>query len=66
MLTNAMLVKIYGAVNDGQKRYSPAQCIGCENHEIVGRPDPAHVSTSYIERANLTIPCGWACAGSRA
>jgi IS1 family transposase len=54
----AMLVKIYGAVNDGEKRYSPAQCIGCEKHEIVSYPDPAHVSTSYIERANLTMRMG--------
>jgi IS1 family transposase len=54
----AMLVKIYGAVNDGEKRYSPAQCIGCEKHDIVGYPDPAHVSTSYIERANLTMRMG--------
>jgi IS1 family transposase len=54
----AMLVKIYGAVNDGEKRYSPAQCIGCEKHEVVGYPDPAHVSTSYIERANLTMRMG--------
>jgi IS1 family transposase len=54
----AMLVKIYGAVNDGEKRYSPAQCIGSEKHAIVGYPDPAHVSTSYIERANLTMRMG--------
>ena len=54
----AMLVKVYGAVNDGEKRYSPAQCIGSEKHAIVGYPDPAHVSTSYIERANLTMRMG--------
>jgi IS1 family transposase len=54
----AMLVKVYGAVNDGEKRYSPAVCIGSEKHAIVGYPDPAHVSTSYIERANLTMRMG--------
>ena len=54
----AMLVKVYGAVNDGEKRYSPAQCLGAEKHAIVGCPDPAHVSTSYIERANLTMRMG--------
>lgn len=51
----AQLVKIYGESSDGQKRYRPAECIGCEKHEIVGYPDPAHVSTSYVERQNLTM-----------
>lgn len=51
----AQLVKIYGDTSEGQKRYSPAECLGCEKKEIVGYPDPAHVSTSYIERQNLTM-----------
>ena len=51
----AMIVKHYGADPEPQKRYSPAQCIGAERRAIQGRPDPAHVSTSYVERANLTI-----------
>src|ERR1017187_3378374 len=51
----AMLVKIYGAPNDGETRYSPAQCLGCESHAITGNPDPKHISTSYIERQNLTV-----------
>lgn len=51
----AMLVKIYNQTSEGQKRYSPAQCIGCKREEIVGNPDPDHISTSYIERANLTM-----------
>lgn len=52
----AMLVKIYGEIDtEGQRRYSPAMCIGCETHGISGMPDPAHVSTSYVERQNLTM-----------
>ncbi len=51
----AQLVKLYGETSEGQKRYSPAECIGCESKAIVGYPDPEHVSTSYIERANLTM-----------
>ena len=51
----AQLVKIYGDTSEGQKRYSPADCLGCERKAIVGDPDPKHVSTSYIERQNLTM-----------
>jgi IS1 family transposase len=52
----AMLIKIYGASPDGAKgRYSPAECIGAEKHRITGNPDKRHVSTSYSERANLTM-----------
>ncbi len=50
----AQLVKIYGTIDsEGQRRYSPATCIGCETHTVTGNPD--HVSTSYVERANLTM-----------
>jgi IS1 family transposase len=51
----AMLVKVYGADVDGHKRYSPAVCISCESHAVTGTPDPDHVSTSYVERQNLTM-----------
>jgi IS1 family transposase len=52
----AMLVKIYGASSDSAKgRYSPAECIGARKDRIEGKPDMAHVSTSYSERANLTM-----------
>jgi IS1 family transposase len=51
----AMLVKIYGADPAGEKRYSPAECIGAVKHRIEGNPDPKHVSTSYAERQNLTL-----------
>jgi hypothetical protein len=53
-----VLVKVYATASDGEKGYSPAVCIACEKHAIVGYPDPAHVSTSYIERANLTMRMG--------
>ncbi len=52
----AMLQKIYGAPSDEeQRRYSPAKCIGCEMKTVLGYPDPEHVSTSYVERQNLTL-----------
>jgi len=51
----AMLVKIYGETSEGQKRYSPAECVGCKQRRIKGRPDPEHISTSYVERQNLTV-----------
>jgi IS1 family transposase len=51
----AMLVKVYGNDPEGHKRYSPATCIGCERLRMVGGPDPRYISTSYIERQNLTM-----------
>src|SRR5439155_7370393 len=51
----AMLNKIYRSASDGQTRYSPAKCIGCVPQDIAGEPDPKHVSTSYVERQNLTM-----------
>lgn len=50
----AMLNKIYAASQE-ETRYSPAVCIGCEKKAIIGEPDAKHVSTSYIERHNLTL-----------
>ena len=51
----AMLHKIYGASGEPETRYSPATCIGCEMKTISGVPDPKHVSTSFVERQNLTM-----------
>ena len=52
----AMLVKQYGECYEGgEVRYSPAVCTGAKKEAITGNPDPAHVSTSYVERQNLTM-----------
>ena len=53
-----MLMKLYGMSDDAEKRYSPAKCIGSRKEIINGKPDPKHISTSYIERSNLTIRMG--------
>lgn len=54
----AMLVKVYGPAPEGQRRYSPAECIGAVKHRVEGNPDPKYVSTSYSERQNLNIRMG--------
>jgi IS1 family transposase len=53
----AMLVKLYGepAQTTPERKYSPAECTGTRTVAIAGNPDPAHISTSYAERANLTM-----------
>src|SRR5271168_650628 len=50
----AMLVKVYGNEAANEARYSPAECIDCKQIGIAGHPDPRHVSTSFVERQNLT------------
>lgn len=53
----AMLIKLYGEApgNGPERRYSPAQCIGAEKRRVVGNPVVGDVSTSYVERQNLTM-----------
>ena len=57
----AQLVKLYGEPS-GQKgherKYSPAECTGIQKREVFGKPDPAKISTSYVERQNLTMRMG--------
>jgi IS1 family transposase len=53
----AQLVKLYGESQEArqEKRYSPAECIGIRKSRVEGDPDPAHVSTSHVERSNLSM-----------
>jgi IS1 family transposase len=51
----AMLVKLYGASPEAEKRYSPAKCAGALKVPVTGRPDRKQISTSYVERQNLTM-----------
>src|SRR5262252_6753844 len=51
----AMLLKIYGNAPQPDTRYSAAECIGCRKENVSGEPDWKHVSTSYVERSNLTM-----------
>ena len=51
----AKLVKIYGTAPASEGRYSPAECTGIKKDPKIGSPDPKHISTSYVERQNLTL-----------
>jgi IS1 family transposase len=51
----ATLTKIYGIDPQGEKRYSPPVCLGCESKIVSGDPAPKHISTSYVERQNLSM-----------
>ena len=51
----AQLVKIYGPDEESERRYSPVVCQECVVKKVTGDPDPKHISTSYIERQNLTM-----------
>jgi IS1 family transposase len=50
-----ILRKVYGSDPRAEKRYSPPICIAAKREPITGNPDPKHVSTSYVERQNLTM-----------
>ncbi len=51
----AMLVKIYGTDPEAETRYSPAKCTGCQKAVISDNPKRQHISTSFMERQNLTV-----------
>jgi hypothetical protein len=52
----AMLIKVYGkATKDDERKYSPVECTGTEIVTITGDPEEKHISTSYVERQNLTM-----------
>lgn len=58
----AMLVKLYGedktAQTSPERKYSPVECIGARKEPKIGSPDPRHISTSHVERANLSMRMG--------
>jgi IS1 family transposase len=54
----AVLIKQYGAPStspEASRRYSPTECVGTRKDRVTGNPDTKHVSTSYVERHNLTM-----------
>ena len=53
----AQLVKVYGSegTTDRTSRYSPPPCVGAIPSVVSGDPDPKHISTSFVERSNLTM-----------
>ena len=54
----SVLIKLYGAPPappEAARRYSRSECVGTRKDKVTGNPDPKHVSTSYVERANLTM-----------
>ena len=51
----AMLVKLYGNAPGDERRYSPPECVGARKDRITGSPDPSMISTSHVERSNLSF-----------
>lgn len=51
----SMLIKQYGPSPEAEKRYSPPVCVGADKRPVMGNPDSKHISTSYVERQNLTM-----------
>lgn len=54
----AMLIKLYGNPASPETRYSPGECIGTEMKVVMGAPDERYISTSYVERSNLSLRMG--------
>lgn len=54
----AQLVKVYGAPREASVRYSPARMLSTHKEVIRGNPDPKHISTSFVERSNLSMRMG--------
>ena len=51
----SMFVKLYGDNGEPDSRYSSGECIDCRQVPVMGKPDPRHISTSFVERQNLTM-----------
>jgi hypothetical protein len=51
----AMLIKLYGDEPENEKRYSSSDCMATEKYIVQGNPNPSKISTSYVERQNLTM-----------
>jgi IS1 family transposase len=51
----AMLIKTYTNDREGEIRYSPAECTGTRTVRVIGTPDEQHISTSFVERQNLSV-----------
>src|SRR5438034_10682504 len=51
----AMLVKMYTNDRTAETRYSPAECTGTRTVRVIGAPDEQYISTSYVERQNLSV-----------
>ena len=60
----AQLVKVYAVPSDAERRYSPPVCVSTRPVVVQGEPDAGHISTSHVERQNLTCACP--CGASRA
>jgi IS1 family transposase len=55
MVDYAQLIKVYREDRQSEARYSPATCVGCQHKTVIGFPAPEKISTSIVERSNLTV-----------